>query len=163
MIKCPKCGVDKEQGKFSKSSVTKSGFRNHCKACESKRYFENKEKIQKWQQGYYERNKEKIQTRNKKFYQDNLEEQRAKSRAKQWEKHLKYRYGLTVEKYDEMVKKVEGKCEICGVKPKKLRVDHCHKKGHVRGLLCDSCNYHLPIVENELLLKNAQDYLRKGT
>ena len=33
-----------------------------------------------------------------------------------------------------------GKCAICGRKRRRLCVDHCHTRGHLRGLLCSGCN-----------------------
>ena len=33
-----------------------------------------------------------------------------------------------------------GKCDICMSSEKKLYVDHCHKSGEVRGLICQKCN-----------------------
>lgn len=34
----------------------------------------------------------------------------------------------------------DGACAICSARPKRLLVDHCHRSGLVRGLLCTSCN-----------------------
>jgi DNA-directed RNA polymerase subunit RPC12/RpoP len=49
---------------------------------------------------------------------------------------------LTWDSYLAMLKKCDGKCEICGKKPRKvsLSVDHNHKTGEIRGLLCTYCN-----------------------
>ena len=56
--------------------------------------------------------------------------------------------GITLEEYEEKLKKQKGLCLICE-KPEKrkrngrvmsLHVDHCHKTGKVRGLLCSNCN-----------------------
>lgn len=33
-----------------------------------------------------------------------------------------------------------GACAMCSVRPERLLVDHCHRSGLVRGLLCTSCN-----------------------
>jgi hypothetical protein len=49
-------------------------------------------------------------------------------------------YDLTVDDYDAMVKNQRNLCKICGEKPKRLVVDHCHTTGAVRGLLCVRCN-----------------------
>ena len=48
--------------------------------------------------------------------------------------NLKQRYGITLVDYDRMLEEQDCKCKICGSKDR-LVVDHCHDKGHVRGLL----------------------------
>lgn len=58
------------------------------------------------------------------------------------------RFKLTQANYDEMLLKQDGLCAICRQperarfrgRLKRLAVDHCHKTGRVRGLLCQSCN-----------------------
>jgi len=52
---------------------------------------------------------------------------------------LKSKYGLTLSQYQTMYRKQHGRCAICGQKSK-LCVDHNHKTGVVRGLLCYQCN-----------------------
>lgn len=58
---------------------------------------------------------------------------------------LKRYYGLSLEDYERMLQAQGGVCAVCkGLQqdPRKryLCVDHCHKTGAVRGLLCDHCN-----------------------
>lgn len=63
---------------------------------------------------------------------------------------LSSRYGITSEQYEEMSKSQNNKCAICGKEETachntsrevlKLAVDHCHKTGKVRELLCQDCN-----------------------
>jgi hypothetical protein len=52
-------------------------------------------------------------------------------------------YGLTQEDYDALFVKQEGRCAICGTYAiyltRTLCVDHDHKTGRIRGLLCDKC------------------------
>ena len=82
---------------------------------------------------------------------------------------LKCKYNLTVEEYDEMIKALDGLCQICrnpetekdrtGV-IKWLAVDHCHTTGKVRGLLCAQCNQGLGNYrDNTDYLKAAIAYL----
>ena len=54
-------------------------------------------------------------------------------------------YGITAADYDELLKLQGGKCAICRRRPKskRLAVDHSHKTGEVRGLLCSRCNHDL--------------------
>lgn len=59
--------------------------------------------------------------------------------------HLRKKYGITVEDYDAMLKSQGGQCAICRdakiwKQKRSLVVDHCHKTGKVRGLLCNQCN-----------------------
>jgi hypothetical protein len=67
-------------------------------------------------------------------------------------KNLERNYGMTLEQYQEKVRQQDGKCAICGTAPDhRLHVDHDHRTGAVRDLLCRPCNY---------ALGNAQDSLR---
>lgn len=71
------------------------------------------------------------------------------------------RYGLTVERYDEI--KAQGVCAICSTTTPGahgFHIDHDHGKGHVRGLLCHNCNVGLGHFRDspELMLA-AIDYL----
>lgn len=51
-------------------------------------------------------------------------------------------YGITAAQYDQMLEAQGGVCAVCGKPPGKTRlnVDHDHKTGLVRGLLCWTCN-----------------------
>jgi hypothetical protein len=53
--------------------------------------------------------------------------------------HLKRHYGLTEAERDAMVVSQMGLCVIC-LKAPAAHVDHCHKTGKVRGVLCFNCN-----------------------
>ena len=71
--------------------------------------------------------------------------------------HLKQRYGITLVDYDQMLEEQDCKCKICGAKDK-LVVDHCHDRGHVRGLLCQNCNTGLGMFKDtpEIMIKAAE-------
>ncbi|MFG2951708.1 endonuclease VII domain-containing protein [Streptomyces adustus] len=53
--------------------------------------------------------------------------------------HLKRHYGMTEAERDQMVASQMGLCVIC-LKAPAVHVDHCHKTGRVRGVLCFNCN-----------------------
>lgn len=85
---------------------------------------------------------------------------------------LKYRYGITPEKYSELFHEQNGRCSICGneettrhnrsKKIQKLAVDHCHTTGNVRGLLCQDCNRGLgKFHDDPTRLQKAIEYLTK--
>jgi hypothetical protein len=80
-------------------------------------------------------------------------------------RYMKARYGLTPEQYEAMVKDQDNLCAICKLPPRgrwgRLHVDHCHKTGVVRGLLCFRCNAMLGHAEdNPIVLQAVIDYLR---
>lgn len=65
--------------------------------------------------------------------------------------HFRRRYGISLDDYYVMVERQEGRCRVCSkVYGAKLFVDHCHRTGRVRGLLCRSCNTLLGWYENYL-------------
>lgn len=75
------------------------------------------------------------------------------------------KYGLNYDTYLELNRKQNGKCAICGSEigdamMNRLYVDHNHKTGKVRGLLCMECNIGLGKFKDNIdLLKNAILYL----
>lgn len=51
-------------------------------------------------------------------------------------------------------------CEICNRKTKRMAIDHCHKTGQYRGILCMRCNMSIGHFEDSPeLLKLAAKYL----
>lgn len=73
----------------------------------------------------------------------------------QREGELRRRYGIGVADYASLLDAQDGVCAICGQPPTKsylaLDIDHCHKTGKVRGLLCRRCNVRLSYIESGLL------------
>lgn len=82
--------------------------------------------------------------------------------------HLKSRYGITEEQYHEILKGQEGGCAICGKTPEEegrnLALDHNHKTGEIRGVLCSYHNHRVvgKWTDPDLLRKVA-DYISTGT
>lgn len=78
---------------------------------------------------------------------------------------LRNRYGLTLEDYEDLLQEQNGGCAICEASPpenRRLSVDHCHKTGKIRGLLCNKCNCCLGMVDDNIdRLFDAIAYLRK--
>lgn len=81
------------------------------------------------------------------------------------DKYLQSTYGLTLAQYRKMEFDQKGLCKICFRAPKPgglpLHVDHDHRKGRVRGLLCYRCNHRLlgRGLENAWLHQQAALYL----
>ena len=53
--------------------------------------------------------------------------------------HLKHRYGIGADEFDQLVARQGGVCAICGREAPE-HVDHDHLTGEVRGILCFNCN-----------------------
>jgi len=65
-----------------------------------------------------------------------------------------------------MFKKQKGKCAICrnlqGKNKRRMDIDHDHKTGKIRELLCNSCNKAIGYFkENTTVLESAIIYLKK--
>lgn len=76
------------------------------------------------------------------------------SRNRAWRRGLK-NYNITEEEYNAMLKEQNGVCAICGkedVRGKRLSIDHDHKTGKVRGLLCGNCNLGLGALGDEVII-----------
>ncbi len=82
----------------------------------------------------------------------------------------KYNYGITEPEYYQLLKEQGGVCAICGnLKTKErngktvaLSVDHNHKTGKIRGLLCSKCNFVLGNSNEDMnILANSITYLFK--
>lgn len=81
---------------------------------------------------------------------------------------LKSTYGITLTEYLAMYDNQKGKCAICDVHcpdhgKSGLMVDHCHKEGHVRKLLCTHCNKGIgQFRDNAQFLDKAIEYLKES-
>ncbi len=75
----------------------------------------------------------------------------------------KYLFGISRPEYERLVVIQNNKCAICFRKPtrkRSLHVDHCHRTGRIRGLLCTHCNAMLGMAKDSTLtLKTAIHYL----
>ena len=79
-------------------------------------------------------------------------------------RHLRDNYGLDPDLYDAMVFCQDGKCAICKRTDhrRRLDIDHDHKTGKVRGLLCEKCNKMLGQARDnrDTLMAGAEYLLR---
>jgi len=71
------------------------------------------------------------------------------------------RYGIDEVGVMALLQQQGGRCAICGLEGP-THVDHGHRTGVIRGVLCFSCNRGLGKARDEVLvLKLCTDYLRK--
>ena len=105
-----------------------------------------------------------------------MREYYAKTRKQTKGYQLKYKFGITIEEYDLLLEAQGGTCALCdglnNIRKKStysgnpvamaLSVDHNHKTGKVRGLLCNGCNTSLgKFRDDPVLLKKAIKYLEE--
>lgn len=79
-------------------------------------------------------------------------------------------YGIDEKELERMKESQDNKCSLCGSQGfligkkghhEKLAVDHCHKTGKVRSLLCHNCNRALGLLQDDPdLMERAADYIR---
>ncbi len=109
-----------------------------------KYYQENRNNIREKQRiyhkKYYKRNRKRKLEQRKEYYK-----RHKPSFIKRRARFLKSKYNLSLKDYNSLFKKQKGCCAICGKHQSEFKikfcVDHDHKTGKVRGLLCKYCNH----------------------
>ncbi len=158
---CTKCGLERPLTEFYRAAGTRDGLRGDCKACfqarAKARYPLVREQriaaAQKWRDENPER------------YRENQRRMRSSPEGKERQRagHLKRKYGITIEQYDQMLAEQGGGCAICGREPRpdiSLHLDHDHESGNLRGILCFRCNNALGDLDDDVaLLRAAVRYL----
>lgn len=121
----------------------------------------SKERQLEYRREYYTRNRETILAKNQEWRTKNKE--RHLARAREWHhenrdvilpKKREYsrrtkesrahklrqkKYGITPDDFTKLLERQAGLCAICRVS-KAAVVDHNHKTGAIRGILCSPCN-----------------------
>ena len=161
--------------KKHREAITTRGREYYAKNKEKMKTYHiaNDKFIKIWQSGYRKKNKKSSRVYGKKWRSDNKirkakmdkeyylnNKSDALSRARKH--HLRKSYGITPEEYDTLLNKQNMVCAICGIKKNgkgKLHIDHDHKTGKVRGLLCMKCNTMLGLSgDNTATLASAIEY-----
>jgi hypothetical protein len=131
----------------------------------------NKEHHVEVSQNWRKANPDKVRAYQARRYQNHREE--LKKRSNDWRKansekvHLakiKRKFGITEEQYNFLRISQNDKCAICnnGGSYQRLGVDHNHKTGQIRGLLCAQCNAGIGNLKDSIeLLENSIKYLKK--
>lgn len=122
-----------------------------------KYHHENKEERNEYRRQWRLKNPEYTKQWHKQNYENNKDQMRDKA--------IQKKYGVTQEWYEETFLAQGGKCAICqaekaGGRGKRFHIDHCHKTGAVRGLLCFKCNAILGHAQDNIsVLDAAKEYL----
>lgn len=127
----------------------------------------NRERVAKYQHDWYEAHREERRTYNrayfKSWYADPLHAAEVRShvlRVYYQNGGAAGRHGLTPEDVEVLLRRQNGLCAICE-DAGTLCIDHDHKTGIVRGLLCRRCNIGLGhFRDDRIALQRAIDYLQ---
>ena len=104
------------------------------------------------------KNKDKIRASRDKWIKNNP----IKHKLMKLNSQYIFRYGITLDVKNKIIKSQNNKCAICNNKLDKPKVDHCHKTGKVRGILCHGCNIGIGGLKDSIKnLKNAIKYLKR--
>ena len=149
MKTCTACAQILPIDSFHQSSVRKNGtivYQPRCRSCYNAHY------ATRWHTMDKEKKAKENFRRKEKFNSD-------------WHKNyrLTTKYNITLEDFQARYEVQQGKCFICElvVAQDEIRVDHCHKSGKVRKLLCHSCNTLLGHAKEDVnILSKAIDYIK---
>ena len=163
---CTKCGQIKPLSDFHIDRAQRDSRKTACRLCT------NKVKAL-WRS----RNNELVLSQRRESYgrcrQNYLDYNRSSKRRKRWFAwKLMHSFGITVERFEELLELQAGCCAICHKPPTeanghrnkhRLHVDHDHETGTVRGLLCNNCNAGLGYFrDSQRSLGAAIKYLQKN-
>ena len=150
IIKCTNCKKDKNPEEFSSYH---GRLNKQCKKC--REYYNDR----------WSKNTNDYTEKRKQYYLSNKENHHLRN----FKNSILKKYGVSLEKYNEMLKGQNNQCKICGKEfvfernkenlNKIPCVDHCHRTNKVRGLLCRMCNISLGHIESGLYDK-AIKYLQ---
>jgi len=124
--------------------------------------FDRKRYCKEYNKVWYQKNKERRLKEVAEYVKANPD------KVEKW--LLKFRckkYGLTVQQYLDLKIKQNNLCAICQQPNKSERcdfhIDHDHRTGKVRGLVCNNCNRGLGyFADNPIVLRLAASYLEQN-
>jgi len=127
-----------------------------------------RESKRKYQRRYVIENREKVLEQKKISGKKYREVHRSELSLKNVGRNRKYalhKYGLTEERFQELVTLSGNRCCVCRrgfSKKNRPHVDHCHKTGFMRGLLCSNCNTAEGLLKRPEVILNLYKYVIKN-
>jgi len=161
--RCTKCGLVKPLVAFYAMRGMRDGHRNDCidcnKAAKRERHARNPGPYRERARQWAAENPDRRAT-----YQAAYRKRPERKRMMR-DAYYRRTYGISADEVDEMLEAQSGGCAICGEKAERLasmHVDHDHEHGHLRGLLCSTCNQGLGHFRDDpAVLLRAIVYLRQ--
>jgi hypothetical protein len=125
---CSRCGENRDAADFYRASANKDRLQSWCKRC--------------------------IHAHRNDWRRNHPDRQRISQRRA----YVKAKYGLTLERYDELI---ACPCAICGLTGT-MHLDHDHETGQIREALCGTCNQGIGLLrDNPAILRAAAAYLER--
>jgi hypothetical protein len=158
---CRLCGVHKPLAEYHRASTSKDGHRGECKDCfraqAAARYRADPERVKSRVRRWQQENPQRVRETRAAYIADGRKSENDRR------SYLKRKFGITPEQYAEMLAAQGGVCALCSRPPRNdisLHVDHDHRTGAIRKLLCFRCNNALgDLYDDPELLRAAADYL----
>jgi hypothetical protein len=141
--RCGGCGLRLSIANFSNNRTTADGLQSHCKHCK-KQYYDSEKLIPE------------IRAKRREGSRRYGQSDRGKAIRKAWEGKRKHAPGPALQRRISNIQRTYRVdetfaahliavpvCQACGKNFAHLgeeRTDHCHERGHVRGVLCNTCN-----------------------
>lgn len=174
MKTCRTCRLLKTIEEFSVRSDSVDGRVGACKECVRQKAAEwkraNPDRVRKNRRAYRAANREKVRAAAREYRAANSD--KAREHNRKWQNsnpetrraaHLRRKFGLSIEDYNHILEQQGGVCAICRLpSDSRLRVDHDHRTGLVRGLLCGSCNTAIGSLRDDpATISAALEYVRR--
>jgi|SRR5579859_48149 len=160
---CKRCKKEKPYDEFHKRARYAGGIYTVCVTCEREvgKIYRKSEKdrgINRWAiKMAVPGAKEAHNERKRKIRTENPDIIRAQENCR-----YKREYGITLDRFEEEIRKQGGQCKICQEKKSRLCADHDHETGQFRSALCVHCNVLVGRLErNPNLINRLQEYLRE--
>lgn len=79
-------------------------------------------------------------------------------------------WGITQAQFEALFEAQGKLCACCerdlsNEESKKVHIDHCHKTGRIRAIVCANCNYMLGLIESpwwQERFQKAKEYLKRN-
>lgn len=147
---CSTCRKKRAAKFFSRRVASRDGLHLVCKSCDNARLKRWRKKNPGYSAKWFARHPGYKEARLKR---DPLMNRRG---------HLRYAYGMTLDDFDRLLARQRKKCAICRRTSFKPVVDHNHKTGKVRGILCPRCNCAIGFLsESPPIFKRALKYIQR--
>tara|TARA_B100002049_G_C16085532_1_gene379307 strand:- start:4765 stop:5568 length:804 start_codon:yes stop_codon:yes gene_type:complete len=156
----------------SREFVPHNGNQSYCcKGCRDVGFVDPERKVKKYDGEYFKKVKYCSSDSCEKSFRPQTPAQKyCSNKCKGRNAYYLRVYGISESQFNKMKEEQKGRCFICNsvgmiiskFGKERLAVDHCHKTGNVRRLLCHNCNRALGLAKDDpRLLRLAASYLRE--